>query len=120
MRPPPSIVEDIITGVPPTAIAELLVPANRSSIRSEFAAEHTPSWYQTLPDGVKDYVSSINAQVVGGKFNASATPVETGAVASPSGQKDEGPASGFGSHSIEQPGICLLLTIATVGLLITP
>ncbi|KAF9891608.1 hypothetical protein FE257_003619 [Aspergillus nanangensis] len=76
VRPEPSVVAAIITGVPPTIIAKLALPAARSSLASEFKAGNTPAWYQALPDSVKDYVKSMNSQVKAGAVNLSATPTE--------------------------------------------
>lgn len=56
----------LFTGVPQTALIELMNSAGRSSIRSEFAAGNTPSWYLALPSPVKSYIESINKAIATG------------------------------------------------------
>ncbi|KAL2869093.1 uncharacterized protein BJX67DRAFT_379571 [Aspergillus lucknowensis] len=79
LQPPPTLVKDIITAVPPTVLAQLLMPTGRSSIASEFKAGNTPDWYQELPSEVKNYVLAMKSQVGAGNVNLSATPTEAAA-----------------------------------------
>ncbi|KAL5363581.1 hypothetical protein BJX96DRAFT_178196 [Aspergillus floccosus] len=76
LQPPASVAAGIITGVPATVIAQLALPAGRSSIQSEFRAGNTPAWYQDLPAVVKEYVNSMHSQVAAGAVNLRATPTE--------------------------------------------
>lgn len=79
LQPPSSIVTDIITAVPPTVLALLMIPARRSSISSEIQAGNTPGWYESLPAEVKSYVSAMKEQVSRGDvdLNATRTPPPT-------------------------------------------
>lgn len=53
----------IFTGVPQKVLIDLMNPAGRSSIASEFAAGNTPSWYNDLPTPVKSYIESIHEAI---------------------------------------------------------
>ncbi|KAL2812717.1 hypothetical protein BJX63DRAFT_432417 [Aspergillus granulosus] len=74
IQPPSSIIPDIITGIPPSILAQLLIPSSRSSIASEVQAGNTPDWYNDLPSEVRSYVTAIRSQVAAGNLNLSATP----------------------------------------------
>ncbi|PLB46554.1 hypothetical protein P170DRAFT_498484 [Aspergillus steynii IBT 23096] len=78
IQPPSSLVGAIITGIPPSVLAQLIQPAGRESIASDFRAGNTPDWYAGLPADVKDYVTSMRAQVSHGEVDFSATPTSTG------------------------------------------
>lgn len=79
LQPPSSIVTDIITAVPATVLALLMIPARRSSISSEIQAGNTPGWYESLPAEVKSHVSAMKEQVSRGDvdLNATRTPPPT-------------------------------------------
>ncbi|KAL3443779.1 hypothetical protein BJX65DRAFT_194649 [Aspergillus insuetus] len=94
IQPPSSIINDIITGIPPTVLAQLLIPTARSSIASEFQAGNTPDWYNDLPSEVKSYVAAIRSQVGAGNVNLSATP--TPAPSSSSSDDSDSGDSGSG------------------------
>ncbi|KAJ0417638.1 hypothetical protein BJY00DRAFT_315750 [Aspergillus carlsbadensis] len=95
IQPPSSIINDIITGIPPTVLAQLLIPTARSSIASEFQAGNTPDWYNDLPSEVKSYVAAIRSQVGAGNVNLSATP--TPAPSSTSEDSDSSDSGDSGS-----------------------
>ncbi|KAL2827682.1 hypothetical protein BJY01DRAFT_135572 [Aspergillus pseudoustus] len=93
IQPPSSIINDIITGVPPTVLAQLLIPSSRSSIASEFQAGNTPDWYSELPSEVKSYVAAIRSQVGAGNVNLSATPTPAPSSSSEDSDSGESPDS---------------------------
>ncbi|KAH8881398.1 hypothetical protein GQ53DRAFT_888442 [Thozetella sp. PMI_491] len=76
---PASLQVAIMTAVPATVIIELMNPTARASVASEFAAGHTPSWYQTLPPDVKSFFESMAAQLStgGGIYTVTPTPTAT-------------------------------------------
>ncbi|KAL3456841.1 hypothetical protein BJX64DRAFT_293691 [Aspergillus heterothallicus] len=90
VQPPSSIINDIITGIPPTVLAQLLIPTARSSIASEFQAGNTPDWYNDLPSEVKSYVAAIRSQVGAGNVNLSATPTPAPSSSSEDSDSDSG------------------------------
>ncbi|PYI07899.1 hypothetical protein BO78DRAFT_278752, partial [Aspergillus sclerotiicarbonarius CBS 121057] len=61
--PPHSVIHQVITAVPPTALAQLFVPAKRSALASEFQAGNTPDWYKALPTDVKSYISVVKREI---------------------------------------------------------
>ncbi|OCK79490.1 hypothetical protein K432DRAFT_393859 [Lepidopterella palustris CBS 459.81] len=64
--PPSSLMAAIMTGVPASVLVQLINPAGRSSIASEFKAGETPAWYSALPEPVKSYIVSIQAAIATG------------------------------------------------------
>ncbi|KAH8422472.1 uncharacterized protein LDX57_000225 [Aspergillus melleus] len=90
IQPPSSLVGAIITGVPPSVLAQLIQPAGRESIASEFRAGNTPDWYAGLPADVKGYVTKMKAQVTQGDVDLSATPTSTGGFGSGGASETEG------------------------------
>jgi hypothetical protein len=101
IQPPSSIINDIITGIPPTVLAQLLIPTARSSIASEFQAGNTPDWYNDLPSEVKSYVAAIRSQVGAGNVDLSATP--TPAPSSSSEDSDSGDSGSGDSDNGDSP-----------------
>ncbi|KAI9376117.1 hypothetical protein BJX61DRAFT_531079 [Aspergillus egyptiacus] len=91
IQPPSSLIADIITAVPPTVLAQLLLPSGRSSIASEFQAGNTPDWYEDLPSEVKSYVLAMKSQVAGGSVNLSA-------------ERTEAPTASVGNDDAEDGG----------------
>ena len=59
--PPTSTMLAIFTGVPQDVFVNLMKPAGRSSIASEFATRQTPDWYANLPTPVKSYIECIHS-----------------------------------------------------------
>lgn len=68
--PPRSLIPQIISAVPPTVIVDLVNPARRTSLASEFKAGNTPSWYGSLPTDVKSYLSGVKKQINEGALTA--------------------------------------------------
>ncbi|KAH8424332.1 uncharacterized protein LDX57_002083 [Aspergillus melleus] len=68
--PPRSLIPQIVSALPPTALAALVVPAQRASLASDFKAGKTPDWYNTLPTDVKSYLSVVKSQIAEGALTA--------------------------------------------------
>ncbi|KAI9040715.1 uncharacterized protein KD926_007796 [Aspergillus affinis] len=68
--PPRSIIPQIVHALPPTALAALVVPAQRASLASDFKAGKTPDWYGSLPTDVKSYLSVVKSQIAEGALTA--------------------------------------------------
>ncbi|KAK1149650.1 hypothetical protein N8T08_005202 [Aspergillus melleus] len=96
VQPPSSLVGAIITGVPPSVLAQLIQPAGRESIALEFRAGNTSDWYAGLPADVKRYVTKMKAQVTQGGVDLSATPTSTGGFGSGGGSETEGESGDSG------------------------
>ncbi|KAJ5360969.1 hypothetical protein N7517_010160 [Penicillium concentricum] len=84
--PPRSLIPEILSVVPVSVIWELINPAERSSLASQFKAGTTPAWYGALPSDVKDYMSVVKSQISAGALTATAsenkpTAANTGAAA---------------------------------------
>ncbi|KAL5355040.1 hypothetical protein BJX96DRAFT_1074 [Aspergillus floccosus] len=93
--PPRSLFAQIVNNVPPTALAQIIIPAQRKELASSFKAGATPDWYQSLPTDVKSYLSVVKSQLKEGALTAThaaatqtPTPVTTadGAAASTSSE----------------------------------
>ncbi|PGH18098.1 hypothetical protein AJ79_00726 [Helicocarpus griseus UAMH5409] len=61
--PPPSLVRVIMTSVPSNVFADVINPASRKALASDFKAGKTPDWYNNLPTEVKEYVSGLAAKM---------------------------------------------------------
>ncbi|KAL4863445.1 hypothetical protein BDV12DRAFT_206451 [Aspergillus spectabilis] len=123
VQPPSSLIAEIITAVPPTVLAQLLLPTGRSSIASEFQAGNTPSWYENLPSEVKSYVLAIKSQAGAGNVNLSATPTEVPTAAAESGDDSENgdvPATetseGLGARATGEVAASLVSVVGLLGL----
>ncbi|KAF9891892.1 hypothetical protein FE257_002855 [Aspergillus nanangensis] len=68
--PPRSLLGEIVNNVPPTALMQLAIPSQRKALASSFKAGHTPDWYQSLPTGVKSYISVVKSQLAAGALTA--------------------------------------------------
>lgn len=68
--PPRALIPKIVSAVPPSALAQLVVPAQRASLASEFKAGKTPDWYTSLPTDVKSYLSVVKKQIADGALTA--------------------------------------------------
>ncbi|KAJ5211369.1 hypothetical protein N7472_001508 [Penicillium cf. griseofulvum] len=71
--PPRSLIPEILSVVPVSVIWELINPAERSSLASQFKAGTTPAWYNALPLDVKDYMSVVKSQISAGALTATAS-----------------------------------------------
>ncbi|CAG8888762.1 unnamed protein product [Penicillium egyptiacum] len=70
--PPKSLIPEILSVVPVSVIWELINPAERSSLASQFKAGTTPAWYSALPSDVQDYMSVVKSQISAGALTATA------------------------------------------------
>ena len=61
--PPDTLLNVLITAIPPTVLPQIIMPAGRSSLLSEFQEGNTPSWYNDLPTDVKSYFSAVAAKM---------------------------------------------------------
>ncbi|OGE53495.1 hypothetical protein PENARI_c007G11721 [Penicillium arizonense] len=84
--PPPSIQSVLVTAVPMSFLSQIENPSARSSIFSEIHNGHYPSWYQDLPNSVKDWVSSHYATATG--------PMPTGVTSSGGSSSNSNSGSG--------------------------
>ncbi|KAB8232582.1 uncharacterized protein BDW43DRAFT_320054 [Aspergillus alliaceus] len=118
--PPRSLIPEIVQNVPPSVLAQLVIPAQRSSIASEFQAGHTPSWYNALPTGVKSYLSAVKKQMSEGALTAT-TGKNSPAEATASGTKDGGASSttssGMAAAAAQPTGGLLLGGMGALGVL---
>jgi hypothetical protein len=72
--PPKSLIPEILSVVPVSVIWELINPAERSALGSQFKAGTTPAWYNALPSDVKSYMSVVKAQISDGAHKATTGP----------------------------------------------
>lgn len=68
--PPRSLIPQLISAVPPTVLLDMVNPARRSALASDFKAGNTPSWYTALPTDVKSYLSVVKKEVNNGALTA--------------------------------------------------
>ncbi|KAL4945728.1 hypothetical protein BDV06DRAFT_218974 [Aspergillus oleicola] len=127
IQPPSSLINDIITAVPPTVLAQLMMPSGRSSIASDFSAGNTPTWYEDLPSEVKSYVLAMKSQAAAGDVDLNTTrtpaPTSTGSSDSNDAASSEGgdsPAtetsSGLAPHATGEVAASLLGALGLLGL----
>ena len=77
--PPKSLIPEILSVVPVSVIWELINPAERSSLASQFKAGTTPAWYTALPSDVQDYMSVVKSQISAGALTATTSELNTAA-----------------------------------------
>ncbi|KAL4804138.1 hypothetical protein BDV18DRAFT_162546 [Aspergillus unguis] len=127
LQPPSSLVTEIITAVPPTVLAQLLLPTGRSSIASEFQAGNTPEWYRSLPSEVKSYVLAMKSQVSDGEVDLNTTrtaaPTTTPTESANGDSNSEGgdsaateTSSGFAAHATGEVAVGLAGALGLLGL----
>ncbi|PLB34806.1 uncharacterized protein BDW47DRAFT_128720 [Aspergillus candidus] len=61
--PPRTLIPELVHAIPASALVQLMVPAQRSSLVSNVKAGSTPAWYASLPSDVKSYVSVVRSQI---------------------------------------------------------
>ncbi|CAG8333107.1 unnamed protein product [Penicillium nalgiovense] len=92
--PPKSLIPEILSVVPVSVIWELINPAERSSLASQFKAGTTPAWYNALPSDVQDYMSVVKSQISAGALTATTsepnTAANTGTAATATGTSTSG------------------------------
>ncbi|KAJ6072178.1 hypothetical protein N7499_010192 [Penicillium canescens] len=120
--PPKSLIPEILSVVPVSVIWELVNPAQRSSLASQFKAGSTPAWYSNLPTDVKSYMSVVRSQISGGALTATtglayatASATATGATESGSTGSGTGSASGMASTSTGGAAQATGLTVSVMG-----
>lgn len=59
--PPPGVAQEIMTGIPQSAFANVMNPAARQSVLSDWSAGHPPAWYTSLSPDAKSYLSEVQA-----------------------------------------------------------
>jgi hypothetical protein len=100
--PPPSIQSVLVTAVPMSYLSDMANPSARSSMFNEIRNGHYPSWYQELPNSVKDWISSHYATATG--------PMPTGVTASGGSSSNSNSGSGV-------PGAAAPSAVVTTGLM---
>jgi hypothetical protein len=100
---PDSLLNVIATAVPADVLGDLMNPASRASLASEFHAGRTPDWFQALPTEVKNYFSSVAARMTSdGVVLPTSGPLVTGPLTIPTAAPTEAEAtrssSGLGSR----------------------
>lgn len=122
--PPRSLIPQLISAMPPNVLMDLVNPARRSSLASDFKAGNTPSWYGSLPTDVKSYLSVVKKEVNNGALTATtglayqteatasgvtatATTTTATATATSEGLAPRGanPTSGFGVSALGALGV---------------
>ncbi|KAI1836431.1 hypothetical protein DTO006G1_2640 [Penicillium roqueforti] len=73
--PPKSLIPEILSVVPVSVIWELINPAERSSLASQFKAGTTPAWYSALPSDVQSYMSVVKSQISAGALTATTSEI---------------------------------------------
>jgi hypothetical protein len=86
--PPRSLIPQVITALPPSVLIELVIPAQRSALASQFKAGSTPAWYASLPADVQSYLSVVKSQISEGALTATTLAYQT-ATASATGTATE-------------------------------
>jgi hypothetical protein len=121
--PPKSLIPEILSVVPVSVIWELINPAERSSLASQFKAGTTPAWYTALPSDVQDYMSVVKSQISAGALTATTsepnTAANTGTVATATATSTSGgPASSTSSRgAAAQAAQPTGLTVSALGAL---
>ncbi|CAI7659724.1 unnamed protein product [Penicillium glandicola] len=80
--PPKSLIPEILSVVPVSVIWELINPAERSTLASQFKSGTTPAWYSALPSDVKSYMLVVKSQISAGALTSETnTAANTGTAA---------------------------------------
>lgn len=88
--PPPSLVNQVITAVPPSALLEIINPTKRRTLAEQIRAGSTPGWYSSLPPDVRDYMGVVRSQVQDGALTKPTTASTTAGSGSGSGSGGSG------------------------------
>lgn len=116
--PPKNMIPELLSVMPITVLWELIVPASRSSIESQFDAGSTPAWYTRLPSNIKSYMSVVKSQIDAGKLTAtpaSASATATGASASGSATAASSTSSGLAVQTSPALGVSVLGALGVIG-----
>ncbi|KAJ5815822.1 hypothetical protein N7447_008055 [Penicillium robsamsonii] len=120
--PPRSLIPEILSVVPVSVIWELVNPAERSSLASQFKAGTTPAWYGALPSDVKDYMSVVKSQISAGALTATAsedkpTAANTGAATATATDGTSGASSTSSKGAAAQPTGLTVSALGALGVL---
>ncbi|KAJ5511470.1 hypothetical protein N7453_003573 [Penicillium expansum] len=121
--PPKSLISEILSVVPVSVIWELINPAERSSLASQFKAGTTPVWYSALPTDVKNYMSVVKSQISGGTLTATTSEknaaANTGAAAEATATDSNpgGPVSSVSKGAAAQPTGLTVSALGALGVL---
>lgn len=107
--PPKDLIPEILSVVPVPVLWDLVQPASRSSLASQFSAGTTPAWYRSLPSDVRSYMSVVKSQIAAGALTATApattTPEQTAAPASTSSGEAVQATAGLGASLVGALGV---------------
>ncbi|KAB8254578.1 hypothetical protein BDV32DRAFT_155100 [Aspergillus pseudonomiae] len=118
--PPRSLIPEIVKNVPPSALAQLVVPAQRSSLASEIQAGHTPSWYNALPSDIKSYMAQVKKEMSDGALTATTgkyAPAKATAESTKDGGASSTTSSGMGAAGAQPTGGLVLGGMGALGVL---
>ncbi|KOS47206.1 hypothetical protein ACN38_g1835 [Penicillium nordicum] len=115
--PPKSLISEILSVVPVSVIWELINPAERNSLASQFKAGTTPVWYSALPTDVKNYMSVVKSQISGGALTATAANTDTAAAATATDSNPGGPVSSSSKGAAAQPTGLAVSALGAMGVL---
>ncbi|RAQ74874.1 hypothetical protein COH20_001547 [Aspergillus flavus] len=118
--PPRSLIPEIIKNVPPSALAQLVVPAQRSALASEIDAGNTPSWYLALPSDVKSYMSEVKKEMSDGALTATTgkyAPAKATAESTKDGGASSTTSSGMAAAAAKPTGGLVLGGMGALGVL---
>lgn len=116
--PPPSLVNQIITAVPPSALLEIINPTKRRTLAEQIRAGSTPGWYSSLPPDVRGYMGVVRSQVQDGALTKPTTASTTAGgggsgggdtTATETGSSESNAANGGGDR---MPGLGLVEMVA--------
>ncbi|GMF69620.1 unnamed protein product [Aspergillus oryzae] len=110
----------IIKNVPPSALAQLVVPAQRSALASEIDAGNTPSWYLALPSDVKSYMSEVKKEMSDGALTATTgkyAPAKATAESTKDGGASSTTSSGMAAAAAKPTGGLVLGGMGALGVL---
>ncbi|OGM41926.1 hypothetical protein ABOM_009828 [Aspergillus bombycis] len=105
---------------PPSALAQLVVPAQRSALASEIDAGHTPSWYLALPSDVKSYMAEVKKEMADGALTATTgkyAPAKATAESTKDGGASSTTSSGMAAARAQPTGGLVLGGMGALGVL---
>lgn len=109
------MIPELLSVMPITVLWELIEPASRSSIESQFKAGSTPAWYTRLPSNIKSYMSVVKSQIDAGVLTAtpaSASATPTGAASATAASST---SSGLAVHTSPALGVSVLGALGVIG-----
>ncbi|KAJ5561267.1 hypothetical protein N7535_004266 [Penicillium sp. DV-2018c] len=112
--PPKSLIPEILSVVPVSVIWELINPAERSALGSQFKAGTTPAWYNALPSDVKSYMSVVKSQISDGAHKVTMGPTAANTASVTTATATEGSATSTSTGGATQ---ATGLTVSVMGAL---